>query len=297
VRVLISGSSGFIGSRVVKALRAAGHEVVRLVRSEPGPGAVQWDPATGTIDIDGLGAIDGAVHLAGEGIGDRRWSVAHKARVLDSRVRGTRLLAETLASLEPLPEVLISASAVGYYGDRGTETLTEDSGPGSGWLAEVVQQWEASTSPARDAGIRVANTRSGLVLSPEGGALKRLLIPFRLGLGGRLGSGDQYWPWIALEDEVGAIVHLLENPSASGPYNLAAPHPVTNTVFVAALGRALSRPAVIPVPPVALKIALSPQLVEEMLLYSQRVVPMRLEKSGFRFAHQQIEDALKSLLR
>jgi uncharacterized protein len=297
VRVLISGSNGFIGSRVVQTLRDAGHEVVRLVRSEPGPGAVKWDPAAGTIDIEGLGAIEGAVHLAGEGIGDRRWSVAHKSRVLDSRVRGTRLLAETLASLEPLPEVLISASAVGYYGDRGTETLTEDSGPGSGWLAEVVQQWEASSSPAREAGIRVVNTRSGLVLSPAGGALKRLLIPFRLGLGGRLGPGDQYWPWIALEDEVGAIVHLLENPSASGPYNLTAPYPVTNAEFVAALGRALSRPAVIPVPALALKIALSSQMVEEMLLYSQRIVPTRLQSSGFRFAHEQIEDALKSMLR
>ena len=297
MRVLISGSSGFIGSRVVQALRAAGHQVGRLVRSDAGPGAVQWDPAAGTIDIEGLGAIEGAVHLAGEGIGDRRWSLVHKARVLDSRVRGTRVLAETLASLEPLPQVLVSASAVGYYGDRGTEMLTEDSGPGSGWLAEVVQQWEASTSPAREAGIRVANPRSGLVLSPAGGVLKRLLIPFRLGLGGRLGPGDQYWPWVALKDEVGAIVHLLETSSASGPYNLAAPYPVTNAEFVAALGRALSRPALIPVPPLALKIALGPQMAEEMLLYSQRVVPTRLQTSGFRFAHEHIEDALESMLR
>jgi uncharacterized protein len=234
MRILISGAGGFIGSALCRALRQAGHELVVLTRGEPKPGAVHWDPAVGALDPGGLEGFDAAIHLAGEGIGDRRWSEAHKARVRDSRIQGTTLLARTLAKLESPPRVLLSASAIGYYGDRGDEVLKESAPAGGGFLASVVEAWEESTAPAREAGLRVVTMRSGLVLDPRGGVLKRQLIPFRLGLGGRIGSGAQYWSWITLEDEVRAMLHLLE-ADLSGPVNLTAPESVTNAEFTAAL--------------------------------------------------------------
>jgi uncharacterized protein (TIGR01777 family) len=274
-------------------LRARGHGVRRLVRSEPGAGRVLWDPQAGTIDKDGIEGIDGVVHLAGIGIGSRRWNAAHKARILDSRVRGTYLLSETLASMSTPPRVIVSASAAGYYGDRGDESLPESSSPGTGFLAEVCKQWEDATEPASRAGVRVARTRSGIVLSKGGGALQKLLIPFRLGVGGSLGSGRQYLPWISLRDEVLAMLHLLENDELAGPFNLCAPDAVRQAEFAWALGRVLRRPSVIPAPEIAMKIMLGADMASEFLLASQRMVPTRLLESGFEFEHPEIEPALR----
>jgi uncharacterized protein (TIGR01777 family) len=257
---------------------------------------VAWDPATGEIGSEGLEGVDAAVHLAGVGIGDHRWTKAHKRAVLDSRVRGTTLLAETLAALSTPPGVLASASAVGFYGDRGDEVLTEHSGPGTGFLTEVVEQWEASTKPAEAAGIRVVHLRSGLVLSPAGGALKPQLLPFKLGLGGRIGSGRQWWSWISIADEVGAIRHVIADASLRGPVNVTAPSPVTNGEFAKALGRVLRRPTVVPVPVPALKAVFGSEMVREMFLSGQRVVPERLLQSGYQFHHTDLEGALRDLL-
>ena len=296
MRILMSGASGFIGSALRSALQQVGHEVSALTRSAPaGSSAVQWDPATGELDPAALEGFDAVVHLAGEGIGDRRWNEAHKRRVRDSRIQGTTLLSRTLATLDGPPRVLLSASAIGYYGDRGDEALTENAPAGGGFLAGVVQAWEESTAPASDAGIRVLTTRSGLVLDGGGGVLKRQLIPFRLGVGGRLGAGRQYWSWITLEDEVRAMQHLLE-ADVSGAVNLTAPRPVTNAEFSAVLGRVLSRPAFLSVPPIALEVILGKEMATEMLFFSQRVVPSKLEGSGFSFRHPELEPALRAVL-
>lgn len=295
MRILVSGAGGFIGGVLSRALRQAGHEVVVLTRGEPRPGALHWDPQAGELDSAGLEGLEAAVHLAGEGIGDRRWSQAHKARVRDSRILGTTLLARTLAQLEQPPSVLLSASAIGYYGDRGDEVLTESAPAGGGFLASVVEAWEESTSAARQAGIRVLTMRSGLVLDPAGGMLQRQLIPFRLGLGGRIGSGRQYWSWITLEDEVRAMLYLLES-DLSGPVNLTAPHPVTNAEFTAALAAVLSRPGLLPVPAAALELVLGKEMATELLLFSQRVVPSKLEAGGFAWRHAKLEGALRALL-
>jgi uncharacterized protein (TIGR01777 family) len=298
VRVVVSGSHGFIGSALVAALTAAGHDVTPLVRSEPGPGQVRWDPAADMIDTAALTAArpEAAVHLAGVGIGDRRWTERHKAAVLSSRVEGTGLLARTLAALDPPPAVLVSQSAVGYYGDRGDEELTEADGPGTGFLAEVVQAWEAAAEPARQAGIRVVHTRTGVVLSPAGGALRRQVLPFKLGLGGRMGSGRQWLSWISLDDEVAAILHVLATPALTGPVNCTAPDPVTNAEFTRALGRALRRPTLVPTPTLALRALLGRGLVEEMILAGQRVKPAALVATGFTFRHPEIGTALRAML-
>ena len=297
MKVAITGSTGLIGSALVRSLEADGHQVTRLVRGQPsGPRQVAWDPTGGVIDAAGLEGHDAAVHLAGAGLGDHRWTDDYKAKVLDSRVAGTSLLAETLASLDRPPAVLASGSAVGYYGDRGDEELTEASPPGTGFLADVVQAWEAAAMPARQGGIRVALVRSGVVQSPQGGALKRLLLPFKLGLGGRIGSGRQWLSWVSLDDEVGAIRHVLGDESVSGPVNLTAPNPVTNAEFTRALGRVLHRPTLLPTPTPALQLVLGRELVSEMLLGGQRVLPAVLQASGYSFVHPSLEEALADMV-
>lgn len=297
MQVLVTGSHGFIGSALVQALSDAGNRPVRLVRSDPTPGSdeVRWDPGAGTIDSAALEDFGAVVHLAGVGIGDRRWTEQHKARVLDSRVRGTRLLAETLAGLERPPATLVSASGVDFYGRRGDEVLTESSSPGTGFLAEVCRQWEDSTRPAADAGIRVWCIRSGLVFDAGGGLLPRVLLPFRLGVGGRLGPGRQYWPWIILDDHLAAIMHLLTT-EGSGAVNLTTPHPVQNVEFTRVAGKVLRRPTLATVPQAALRLALGTEMANELILSSHRVVPERLQKQGFQFRWPDLEAGLRYVL-
>lgn len=293
--VVVTGSSGFIGSAVVPALLDAGHRVRRLVRRAPAAAdEVQWDPAAGTVDVDGLAGVDAAVHLAGEGIAEKRWTPEQKRRLVESRTLGTGLLASTLARLDPMPSVLLSGSAVGYYGDGGDDVLTEESPRGEGFLAELVAAWEAAARPAVDAGIRTAFLRTGVVLSPTGGAMAKTLLLFKLGLGGPIGSGRQWWPWISLDDEVGAIVHLLA-ADVAGPVNLTAPGPVRNRDYARAQGRALHRPAVLPTPRFAPRLVLGAELADALLGDSQRVVPRRLEASGYRFRHPDIDTAMQAM--
>jgi uncharacterized protein len=300
MRVLVSGSSGLIGSALVTRLRHEGHEVVRLVRgAATAADEVRWDPAQGSIDLAGLraaGPIDGAVHLAGEGIGEKRWSDDQKRRILDSRVLGTTLLAETLAVLEPKPKVLVSGSAVGFYGLRGDEVLTEESASGDGFLADVTRQWEASARPAEQAGIRTVVLRTGIVLSPKGGALGRLLPLIRLGLGGKLGSGRQWWSWISLEDEVRLILHCLAHDDIVGPVNATAPAPATNSEVVRALGRAAGRPTVLAVPTFALSLVMGGELTKEVIMAGQRALPTVAEATGFTFTHPDLDSAARAVL-
>jgi uncharacterized protein (TIGR01777 family) len=294
--VAVTGSSGLIGTALVAALEADGHRVRRLVRRTPaGPDEVAWDPAAGTIDADGLAGIDAAVNLAGPGIGDKRWSDERKRELRDARVDGTRLLAGALAALAPRPAVLVSGSAIGVYGDRGDEVLTEASAPGDDFLAHLCTDWEAATRPAADAGIRVATIRSGIILAPGGGALAKLLPLFKLGLGGRMGSGTQWWSWITLDDEVRAIRHLLEHDVA-GPVNLTAPGTVTNQELTAALGRVLRRPTILPVPGFGPKLLIGGEAAEIFLYASQRVQPTVLADTGFEFSQREVEPALRSVL-
>jgi uncharacterized protein len=293
VKVAVTGSSGLIGSALLPALAAAGHEPVPLVRGVPRPGEVRWDPATGSIDGAGLAGAGAIVNLAGETIA-ARWTETRKRRILESRVAGTRLIAETAARLEPKPGVLLCASAVGFYGSRGDEELTETSAKGAGFLADVVEAWEAAAEPAREAGIRVVHLRHGLVLSRHGGALARLLLPFRLGLGGRVGSGDQWWSWIAMEDVTAVYVSLLEL-QLSGPVDLVAPEPARNRDFVKALGRALHRPAAVPFPSLAVRAVLG-EMGEELLLSGQRVLPVALETHGFEFRCRTLAAGLECAL-
>jgi hypothetical protein len=297
MRIVVTGASGLIGRALLRALLSAGHETTVLVRRAAGPGEARWDPAAATIEpaaLEGAGAV---VHLAGAGIGDSRWSAARKEIILRSRLDSTTLLARTLAALENPPSVLVSASAMGYYGDRGDEELTEASGPGSGFQAEVCRAWEESTAPAEAAGLRVVHLRSAVVLSRHGGALGRQLPLFRFGLGGRLGSGKQWLSWITLRDEIGVILRAIEDSSLVGPLNASAPAPVTNREFTKALGRALHRPAVFAVPPFALRLALGRQLADELLLGSLRVLPGRLTELGYRFQDPALPGALQEALR
>jgi uncharacterized protein (TIGR01777 family) len=297
VKVLVSGSHGLIGTALIPALAARGHEVVRLVRTggTAAPGSVRWDPDApggGQIDTAALEGIDAAIHLAGESVAGR-WTAAKKARIRESRVRGTGILTAALAALARRPRVLLSASATGYYGDRGDELLIEESQPGRGFLADVCRAWEAAAAVVERAGIRAVFLRTGVVLAPRGGALARLLPVFRRGLGGPLGSGRQFMSWITLDDEVAAIVHLLEGETR-GPVNLVSPHPVTNREFTAALARALRRPALLPAPAAALRIVLG-ELAGE-LLASQRVHPAVLLGTRFAFRHPDLDTALGSVL-
>jgi len=291
--ILVSGSTGFIGSALVNALAAGGYTVRRLVRHEAQrrAGDVVWDPAGGRLDGKAIDGLDAVVHLAGEPIA-QRWTGAAKRRIRESRVRGTDLLATTLASLTRPPRVMVSGSAMGIYGDRGDEMLDETSEPGTGFLADVAREWEAATFPAARAGIRVVHIRTGLVLSPRGGALAKLLLPLRLGVGGRVGSGRQWVSWIALDDTIGAIRHALSAEPLFGAVNLAAPNPVTNAELTATLGKVLRRPAVFPVPAGALRLAFG-EMGEATLLASQRMRPRRLAETGYVFRHPLLEGALR----
>jgi uncharacterized protein len=296
VRVAVTGASGLIGRALVAELGRQGHEVTRLVRREAGPGEASWDPAAGTIEAEKLEGHDGVVHLAGVGIGDHRWTEAHKRAVLDSRVQGTHLLARTLAKLAAPPAVLASGSAVGYYGYRSDQVMTEDSPQGTGFLADLVAAWEQAATPAADAGIRLAAVRSGVVLTAKGGALKKQLLPFKLGVGGRLGSGRQWLSWISLDDEVAALIQVLTAEGLQGPVNLTSPEPVTNAEFTATFARVLKRPAVMPVPTLALHALFGREMTKEMLLGGQRVLPAALQGAGFAFAHPRLEGALRHTL-
>ncbi len=297
MRVAVAGSSGLIGTALCKRLGSEGHHVTRLVRRPVAPGeqASYWDPSTGTIDPDQLEGLDAVVNLAGAGIGDRRWAPARKQLLLDSRTQSSALIARVLADLADPPRVLVNASAMGFYGDRAEETVTEQTAPGSDFLATVCQLWEASAVPARDAGVRVAYARSGMVLSPAGGALSKLLPIFRLGLGGQLGPGSQWWSWISVDDEVDALVWLLQNDVA-GPVNLTAPNPVTNREFSATLARVLSRPALVPVPRFGPRLVLGRQLADSLLFTSANVRPAVLLDRGYSFRDVRLEPALRRML-
>jgi uncharacterized protein (TIGR01777 family) len=296
MRVVVSGASGLVGASLTAALRARGDEVSALVRRPPAAGEARWDPAAGSIDAGALEGADAVVHLAGAGIGDKRWSTQRRREIETSRVESTSLLARTMAGLVRPPATMVSASAVGIYGDRGDEELTEDSGLGTGFLARVCRAWEDATEPAATAGVRVVRLRSGVVLSGHGGALARQLPLFRFGIGGRLGSGRQWLSWISLPDEVGAILHALDEPALRGPVNATAPLPVTNVDFTHALGRAMHRPSVVAVPGFALRIALGSGMASEMVLASQRVLPTRLAATGYSFEHTRIDVALAAAL-
>lgn len=294
--VAVSGSTGLIGSAVVDALRREGAHVRRLVRFAPtASDQVHWDPASGVLDLEGLRGVEAVVHLAGEGIQERRWTPEQKRRIRDSRVDATALLASGLAGLDPRPRVLLSGSAIGFYGDGGDEELDENHAAGDGFLADVALQWEAACAPAAEAGIRVVQLRTGVVLTPNGGALAKQLPLFRLGLGGRIGNGRQWFSWISLPDEVGSILHLLD-ADVSGPVNLTAPEPVTNAAFARTLGRALHRPAILPIPSFGPKLVFGTELVESLLLSSARVLPRRLTDSGYAFRHPTLDQALAELL-
>ncbi|MFN8076239.1 MAG: TIGR01777 family oxidoreductase [Kineosporiaceae bacterium] len=289
MKIAVTGASGLIGSAVVRAASDAGHEVLTLVRREPRtPSEVSWDPAGGKLDPASLDGVDGVVHLAGAGVGDHRWTPEYKRTIRDSRVLGTRTLVTALAALDGPAPVLVSGSAIGVYGDRGDEDLTEDSEPGTGFLADVVKDWEAEAARASEAGSRVVMARTGLVVSPKGGAFGRLLPLVRLGLGGPLGSGRQWWSWITLVDEVAALLHLLEHP-VEGPVNLTAPSPARNVDLVRALAEAAHRPALVPAPAFALRAALG-EFADD-ILSSQKVLPKRLLGAGFAFSHPQPADA------
>jgi uncharacterized protein (TIGR01777 family) len=298
MQVIVTGSSGLIGSALVSRLEAGGHSVTRLVRSreQAGGGAHFWDPQARILDEGVLEGIDAVVHLAGETLAGR-WTPDKKRRIHDSRIVSTRFLSESIAKLGTGPKVFVCASAIGIYGDRGEEELTEQSRRGEGFLADVVDEWEAATEPAARAGARVVNVRSGQVLSREGGALAAQLTPFRLGLGGPLGGGRHYMSWISIEDEVAAIEHGLVAEALSGPVNLVSPHPVRNREFAKTLGRVLRRPAVLPTPTAPLRLAFGSEFVEQVLLASQRAVPSALLASGYRFRFPELEPALNDVIR
>lgn len=293
----MTGSSGLVGSALVSRLDACGHEVRRLVRGDgpAGEGQVSWNPVKGTIDEAGLEYLDAVVHLAGENIASGRWTAAKKKKIRDSRVEGTRLLSEALARLEEPPGVLLSASAVGYYGNRGEESLTEECSPGRGFLAEVCQEWEGATRSAEEAGVRVVHLRLGAVLSPIGGALERMLKPFQMGAGGKIGKGTQYMSWITIDDAVDAVQHSLLCEDLEGPVNVVAPSAVTNREFTKTLGRVLSRPTPMSMPAFAARLAFG-ELADEILLASAKVVPKRLVESGYQFRSPELEGALRHLL-
>ena len=295
MKIVVSGASGLIGTQLVAKLSSSGHEVVRLVRRSPKSGEIQWNPKSGTLDAAALEGADAIIHLSGAGIGDKRWSDGYRKEILDSRTATTALLAKTMASLSRKPSVFLSGSAIGIYGARNDEQLTEVSTHGTGFLAEVCEQWEAAAKPAVDAGIRTVYLRTGIVLSPKGGALKKLLPLFKLGVGGKFGNGKQWQSWISIDDEIGAIEHLL-TANVSGAVNLTAPNPVTNAEFTKVLASVLKRPAIVPVPTFAPKILLGGELADALLFTCQRVIPAALNASGYMFKHTTLESAFRSLL-
>ena len=293
MKVLISGSSGLIGTALVRSLESSGHSVARLARpsSASVPNAIPWDPASSSLDARRLEGFDAAVHLSGENVASGRWSADQKARIRDSRVKSTELLANALAGLNSPPKVFACASATGYYGDRGGEILTEDAAPGTDFLAGVGVEWEKATAPASDAGIRVVNMRISVALTAAGGMVATVGPIFRLGLGGKLGSGAQYLSWISREDIIRAMEWILERDDLSGPVNLCSPNPVTNSEFTRTMGRVLRRPTLFPVPRFALRITQGE--ITDMLLASVRAAPEKLMESGFEFRHPNMEDALR----
>ena len=296
MRVLVAGSSGLIGTALCRVLGAAGHQVERLVRREPGSDdEIFWDPEADVLDATALAGIEAVVHLGGRSIASGRWTTQVKWDLRHSRVQTTQLLAGVLASLAAPPRVFVCASAIGIYGNRGDEELREESSAGAGFLAELGQAWEDAGAAAADAGIRVVHARFGIALSREGGALAKMLLPFRLGVGGRLGNGRQYFSWIALEDAVAMLLFAMDNDDLHGPVNVTAPAPVTNAELTRALGRALRRPTVFPLPAFVAKILLG-ELAEEGLLASQRVIPQRLLDAGFEFGYPEIDGALRRAL-
>ena len=295
MKIVISGASGLIGTQLVAKLSSNGHEVVRLVRRSSKAGEIQWNPKSGTLDAAALEGTDAVIHLSGAGIGDKRWTDGYRKEILDSRTATTALLANTMASLSRKPSVFLSGSAIGIYGARNDEQLTEVSTHGTGFLAEVCEQWEAAAKPAVDAGIRTVYLRTGIVLSPKGGALKKLLPLFKLGVGGKFGNGKQWQSWISIDDEIGAIEYLL-TANVSGAVNLTAPNPVTNAEFTKVLASVLKRPAIVPVPTFAPKILLGGELADALLFTGQRVIPAALNASGYSFKHTTLESALRSLL-
>jgi uncharacterized protein (TIGR01777 family) len=294
MKVVVSGASGFLGTALRRALEADGDEVVALVRRQAKGNDVEWRPDDGLVDVEKLRGADAAVNLAGENIFGR-WTETKKKEILESRREATLTLSTALAQLEPLPEVLISMSGVNYYGDRGDEELGEESGQGRGFLSEVCEEWERCTEPARAAGIRVVNARMGIVLDDDGGALKKMLQPFKLGLGGKLGSGDQFMSWVALDDAISAIKFALRTPALSGPVNFSAPNPVRNKDFTRALAKALGRPAFLTVPEFALRIVMG-QAADELLLASMRVSKTKLQEAGFEFSYPELDGALRHVL-
>lgn len=295
MRIAITGSSGLIGTALSRQLVTGGHEVVPVVRREPRPGEIGWDPSAGRLNAADLTGIDAVVHLASAGIGDHRWTDEYKRVLVDSRIDGTTLLAERLAQLDDGPKVLVSASAIGFYGDRGDEILDESSASGEGFLAELCRRWEDATHAASDAAVRVALLRTGILLTPRGGALERMLPFFKLGLGGRFGSGRQWMSWISLTDEIRAIGHLLTS-SVSGPVNLTAPNPVRNEEFANTLGDVLHRPTFLPVPKFAPKLIVGSELADAVVFDGQRVLPTVLAGDGFSFEHAELVTALRAEL-
>lgn len=293
MKVAITGSSGLIGTALRRRLETEGHDVLRVIRGNPETPSAIWDPGSGWFRPGALEGVDAVVHLAGESIGSGRWSDSRRKELLASRVETTRLLVDQLAAMET-PPALVSASAIGYYGDRGEEMLDETASKGSGFLADLTGAWEAEARRAEEHGSPSALLRFGIVLSREGGALPRMLLPFRFGAGGRLGSGRQWMSWVTLDDAIAATMHVLEGRLA-GVYNVAAPGPVTNREFTRALGKALRRPAIFPAPAFALRLMLGDS-ADELLLSSQRVVPARLLESGFSFEHPELESALQAVL-
>lgn len=300
-RVAISGTSGMIGTELARVLSTGGHVPLALTRPgsdapEAAHGTISWDVAAGAVDAAGLEGLDAVVHLAGEPIAGGRWTPEKKRRILDSRVEGTKLLAETLVGLDAPPGVLVCASAIGLYGDRGDTRLDEAAGAGEGFLAEVVQAWEAAAEPARAAGLRVVHLRLGVVLWPAGGALERLRLPMCLGVGGRLGSGRQIWSWVTLDDVLGAVLHAIATPGLEGPVNVTAPNPVRNQEFTDVLARVMHRPDVVPAPAFALRAALGQEVADELLLASAHVAPDVLERTGYQFTDPVLEPALRHQL-
>lgn len=293
-KVLVSGSSGLVGTALIPALQASSYEVIRLARGSSSQNQISWNPSE-PVPSETVSGLEAVVHLAGESIVGR-WTESKKRRIRESRVIGTRHLAEALAKADGPPRVLVSASAIGYYGDRGEEILREDSPPGAGFLSDVCRGWESACTPAAQAGIRTVQIRIGVVLTPEGGALAKMLTPFRLGLGGKIGSGQQWWSWIALPDLVGIILHALKTDSLQGPVNAVAPNPDRNREFTKILGTVLSRPAIFPMPAFAARLALG-EMADELLLASQRVEPAKLQSSGYVFQQPELKAALENLLK
>jgi uncharacterized protein (TIGR01777 family) len=293
MKILISGSHGLVGTALMDSLKADGHDIFRLVRHYPGsPSEIEWSPDRYSIALSQIEGFDGVVHLAGESIAEGRWTDEKKKRIRESRVKGTRLLGDALANLTQQPKVMISASAVGYYGNRGDETLTEASSPGDDFLSEVCVEWEKATDLAKEKGIRTVNSRFGIILDKDGGALKKMLPPFKMGIGGRIGDGKQWMSWIALDDVVGAIKFALTNDLLQGPVNFVAPNPVRNAEFTKTLGRVLSRPTIFPIPAFGVRLAFG-EMADALLLSSQKVQPARLEAVGYEFQYSNLNDALR----